>query len=375
MTIAYSSIGAVTVTDNGASTGTTASGDTTGCTGLIAACIQKAGTLPVTVSDSKANTWTRAGSSIANTAGTPGTLEVFYCKSPTVGTGHTVTFTNSAGSSRYTGVLIGCTASDQTAFFDNWDTGKVTATATPFLSNSYTPSSVTNGVLLLKLVTCDAATETAWTENSSGTVLVSSIFGPGFPHSAQAAISAQIVTSSAAYTASFTDGSSGSANYAAAIYGFLGTSGAPLLTGQTATFSQGSMTVVTLSPAVRSNPSIGQFSPPVLGAKGLPGPLAQGLFQSPRPAFLASSGVSLGAQTASFSQGVFSPSSSSAITLTGQTATWTAGTLSPNGSASATLTGQTATFSQNQVGPPLAGGTALVSSRFLVNVGTLMGRG
>jgi len=72
---------------------TTASFDSTGSDLLLAAYSRYATTAAATpISDSKSNTWTAALAE-QHTSGTNGATRQFYVASPTVGTGHTVTFT------------------------------------------------------------------------------------------------------------------------------------------------------------------------------------------------------------------------------------------------------------------------------------------
>lgn len=79
----------------GGSTATTSAVDTTGATLLVAATTYFTGRTTVTVTDNKGNTWTGR---TEYASGTSCLGKIFYCENPTVGSGHTVTLTDSGGS-------------------------------------------------------------------------------------------------------------------------------------------------------------------------------------------------------------------------------------------------------------------------------------
>lgn len=118
----------------------------------------------------------------------------------------------------------------------------------------------------------------------------------------------------------------------------------PALGSQTATFSQGSFSAST--PAI---PVSGAALAPLMGNKVL-GPLGLGGFALKITVNVqATPGtVGMGTQTATFTQGTFTASSTGSATLGSQTATFSQGTLiaSTSGSGTVAIGSQTATFTQ-----------------------------
>src|SRR5260370_38961657 len=92
--------------------GTTTAIDTTGADLLVVLLSYYAGTSIASFVDSKGNTWIPL--TVQN--GTFRSGQLYYCKAPTVGTGHTIT---ASGASTYTAVCFAAfSGSDQTAPFD-----------------------------------------------------------------------------------------------------------------------------------------------------------------------------------------------------------------------------------------------------------------
>lgn len=122
---------------------TTSSIDTTGAT-LITLCVASYGASAVpTMSDSKSNTWTQrttytpAGDNVRHT--------IFYCVSPTVGSGHTFT---ASGSGIYPAIAARAWSGNATTGTYLTENGQSTSsTQTSYAPGSVTPSS--NGALLV----------------------------------------------------------------------------------------------------------------------------------------------------------------------------------------------------------------------------------
>ncbi len=129
----WSLISSVNAGPNSA-TCTTGAIDTTGAN-LLVAVITGLGTNPV-VTDSKSNTW------ITVTAATgPGTLstQIVYVKNPTVGSGHTFTFTV-AGAGYPSGCVGAFHGADTSQNIDQHAQNNVLAVATTAQAGSITPS-------------------------------------------------------------------------------------------------------------------------------------------------------------------------------------------------------------------------------------------
>lgn len=127
------------------------------------------------------------------------------------------------------------------------------------------------------------------------------------------------------------------------------------LSSQTATFSQGTFQANTPAAPITAAPL-----PPLLGNKAL-GPFGLAGFALrvfPQTAANPNVSAGIGAQTATFSQGTFSASSTGSAALGSQTATFSQGTFAGSSGATASIGAQTATFSQ---GTFISSGGALPS--------------
>src|SRR5882757_9366235 len=100
MTISIGTVGVQNVPDNGSASGTTGAVNTTGATLLVGISLQKAGTTPLTPSDSAGNTWLPIGSTVI-VPGTTTMLDRWLVAAPITSASHTFTVTNSSGSSRF----------------------------------------------------------------------------------------------------------------------------------------------------------------------------------------------------------------------------------------------------------------------------------
>jgi hypothetical protein len=131
--------GTIAGSSGGGAAVTTGSIDTTGATLLVVAIGTYYTSAPV-VSDSKSNTWT----ALTDRAGTNIHTRLYYCKSPTVGTGHTFTGTNG-----YNSIAVyafsGTDGSDAES-----ENGATTASALSLSTGSVTPT--VNGSLLVSSV-------------------------------------------------------------------------------------------------------------------------------------------------------------------------------------------------------------------------------
>lgn len=111
---------------------TTAAIDTTGAS-LLVVCVNDYTVNASTLSDSKGNTWTGLTAKMSTTAES----KLYYCKNPTVGTGHTFT---AAGTSIYATINVAAfSGAHLTAPFDQQN-GATTAGATSLATGSITPS-------------------------------------------------------------------------------------------------------------------------------------------------------------------------------------------------------------------------------------------
>lgn len=120
----------------GASGGSTTTAiDTTGVD-FIAISISwyDAVTANPTVSDSKSNTWTALTLSSCSLA--DGSERLYYCKNPTVGSGHTFTV---AGTSIFAPICVQCFSGGSTAELDQQNTFDYTAGLTSAATGSLTP--------------------------------------------------------------------------------------------------------------------------------------------------------------------------------------------------------------------------------------------
>jgi hypothetical protein len=126
--MAIANLGSTSV--KGTNGGTTSSVDTTGATLLVATLAYYT---VIAISDSKANTWTQL---TAHTSGSANSV-IYYCKNPTVGTGHTFT---SAVSGNYSVLhVLYFSGTDTSAPFDVQNgAGGV---GSPFQTGSVTPGS------------------------------------------------------------------------------------------------------------------------------------------------------------------------------------------------------------------------------------------
>lgn len=183
-----------------------------------------------------------------------------------------------------------------------------------------------------------------------------------------------------------------------------GGGGSVTITGQSATYSQGTVSVTnsSVAPFVRSDPLAPTLASKALGPFGL-----AGFALRPYPLAQQSSALS-GGLTATYSQGTFTTSNSGSVTLTGQTATYSQGTMTPTGavipvrgaplppllastafgplglggfalksyplamqSSAVTLTGLTATYSQGTVTPASSDSVTLTGLTATYSAGTL----
>lgn len=229
MTISIGSVGTNNTPDNGAANATTSAVSTVGASCLIGICLQKSGTSPLTPSDNSSNTWTRIGSQIANPGGTPSTIDRWYCPNPITGSAHTFKVSNTSGNSRFILALYPVFGSLSTSAVLDQSNTNTGSQALPWSAGNITLSSgnTANGELIIAAVNNDAGTQTSWSEANGFTIDISEIFGTGFPHNVSGAIAHKIVTSGGTYSASFSDGSTGSSDFAASIDSFIGAGSAP----------------------------------------------------------------------------------------------------------------------------------------------------
>jgi hypothetical protein len=341
----------VNVPDNGAASGTTGSINTTGVSTLYLICIQKGGTSPLTPSDSASNTWTRIGSQISSPGGTL-TIDRWYVKGPTTSSTHTFTVTNTSGSSRFQISCYPLTGADPTTPLDQSNTSTASG-APPWSSGSVTVSSgnAALGEIAFSAGCSDAGTETSWSEANGFTVDNSQVFGGGFPHNASGAFGHRTISSAATYNASWTDGATGTPNFAGVIDTFVAGASALVLGAQTATFTQGQMQASFPAAPIRSAPLAALIGNRVLGPLGLGGFAVKSQVNAQAPP----NTVGIGALTATFTQGAFSASSTGSATLGAQTATFSQGTFTAGGGATVSMGAQTATFTQGNMSIPGSG--------------------
>jgi hypothetical protein len=173
----------------------------------------------------------------------------------------------------------------------------------------------------------------------------------------------QRYTSLSALAATFTANASGNNCGTVALF-FKETSTTPSLAAQTATFFQGSFSASNDTPAP---PVLSAPLAPLIGNKAL-GPLGLSGFALRSPVIVQAPAntVSLGSQTATFTQGAFSASSTGSATLGSQTSTFSQGTMTSSTSAGGTVSlgSQTATLSQGAfTASSTGGGTVALGSQ------------
>lgn len=215
----------VNVPDNGAASGTTNAINTTDVSTLYLRCVQKGGTSPMVPSDSAGNTWTRIASQVTTPGGTL-TLDRWYVKNPTTSASHTFTVANTAGTSRFQIQCDPISGADTTTPLDQSNSATATS-APPWSSGSVTVSGPngTLGEIAFSASASDAGTETSWSEANGFTIDNSQVFGGGFPHNASGAFGHKAISAGGTYNASWSDGSTGTPNFAGIIDTFVAASG------------------------------------------------------------------------------------------------------------------------------------------------------
>ena len=146
-----------------ASGGTTTAIDTTGAT-LLVVSVGWFSTNPITVTDSKGNTWVPLTRAIASTTQT----QLFFCLTPTVGSGHTFTV---SGTTIYPAILVAAFAGVVSVQID---TG-ATSTASPCTAGPVTP--LQSGALVVTSRAGNAASTDSVTPG--GFTLLSVAYGAG----------------------------------------------------------------------------------------------------------------------------------------------------------------------------------------------------
>lgn len=141
----------------GGSTGfTTSSIDTTGATLLIATVARYSGggANPLTITDSKGNTWTAMTG--WTSSGTADTMQAWYSIPTSVGSGHTVTFTKGAGANPFAGGGFSAFAGTKaTSPLDLEVQLNNSASSTTHTATSITPSE--NNCLIVQMLGTDGA--------------------------------------------------------------------------------------------------------------------------------------------------------------------------------------------------------------------------
>jgi len=217
----------------------------------------------------------------------------------------------------------------------------VQTTGTSRATNSLTPGSQPGGAIIW--LYNDSHNE--GTVSGGGFSAISGGSGSSFGTNDFFSAGFQRYTALSALTGGWSVATSG-ANTGAFILSFNEAAVNPALGSQTATFSQGTFSASNNSPTqpVTSAPWPPMLGNPRLGPLGLAGFALRESAQVQAPA----NTVSLGAQTATFTQGTFSASSTGNAALGSQTATFSQGAFTANTSGGGTvgIGSQTATFSQ-----------------------------
>lgn len=196
---------------SGASSLTTGAVDTTGANFLAAevTCDVTGGTM----SDNKGNTWSLAIGPVANGGDN---LYIYYCKNPTVGSGHTLTFT--PGGSHFSTISAAAYSGlDTSAPLDKTAQGTGNTGA---MTTANTGTTAQADELLIGVFTVSTGTTVAWTQGSGFTIRShvdnGAVGGVGM-------LEDQIVSATGAYAA--TGNNDQSANYVALIATFKAATG------------------------------------------------------------------------------------------------------------------------------------------------------
>lgn len=134
--------------------------DTTGAN-IIFVSVSSQTTLTGDVSDSKTNTWTE----LTEKGTADADIAIFYSKNPTVGSGHTFTFTFVAGLNGVIAVLA-CSGADTSSPFDV-EQGNTAASGTTVQPNSVAPGS--NNEVVVTAATAGGGGSPTWAIDDGGT--------------------------------------------------------------------------------------------------------------------------------------------------------------------------------------------------------------
>lgn len=126
------SIVAHTAAAPGANGGTTSAIDTSGATGIYVHISEYLGASGFSLSDSKGNTWTPR---TQYSSGSVSRTRIYYCENPTVGSGHTFTYSGSGG---YPTICVEAHSGTKTSSSYDQENG-----ATNTATNSLQPGSIT----------------------------------------------------------------------------------------------------------------------------------------------------------------------------------------------------------------------------------------
>lgn len=159
-----------------------------------------------TLSDSKSNTWTPLTIYTAS----DGTGQLYYCKNPIVGSGHTFTLTDDGGGSDYNALAVAAFSGTNTAANADGDVGAGSASVTTQQPGSLTPS-LDNGVVVTGLMFVDSSQVGDATINSGFTVTNSKSSAVGY----SVALAYKIQTTAAAVNPTWTSPSAANTMIAA----------------------------------------------------------------------------------------------------------------------------------------------------------------
>lgn len=212
--MAISLVTSISATPAGSSA-TTGSADTSGATLLVAVVVRESSSGAVTVSDSKGNSWTALTEPSGGASGVR--CRIYYCASPTVGSGHTFT---AAASGLLGTILVLAFSGTSGTPFDQENGANSSGNTATFQAGTITPSE-DNGVVVAGVAVNNGITTD--TIDESYTIQEKQAFNPGVAYGGAAAY--KIQTTATATNPTWT--LSGNRNVSAVIASFKSASAPP----------------------------------------------------------------------------------------------------------------------------------------------------